>query len=666
MVGRQITWISSWKPQRRTTTSNGRTPRYSHWVRYNTFYGLVFTTTLATLLLMADLIEWRATGYLFVLANRFPGTVALIVQLLAAFFGLIHVAVVCRLINYALRLRLRKASVTLDVLRTWVDMSIPRIDWDLPLRFFFPVLLVVFLSLVPAALWAGSITPFIDRTTTTGMLLLPSYEDVSLIREYPMEIGTSGPSLRTQKGFFTYSVGVQHVGNLLSSAASASSSTTGKRLVHPKLDNTQFSYIGRSYGVGAPAGLTDMSISSNSQVAGYIYQEEGYLCNVTCIYNRTSAFRLRGPVAEWIYEASGNLPDSVDSGEMSAYIGHTGDAIVAIGVAHSERSPRRYLALAAGPSYAFLNSTQCALDFTPHLFNVTVDIANLNISVVPANPIPDFNPQRNLTRTVMRQFELLSNDLTNLYVSLLGDALNASIAAYNMSRPPNAGRDPVSVSEEAATLAGLTNSITAMADDMLAAYASAQLMVGKTFTQKRDVQVYLYGLQFGQRVYIYAIFVFNLLVLGAVAGEAVRTRGWRELGRFNYLDPRDLVIAASRGGEGVAWAADGLARRHSKKKKGAGEKRKSMKHVWLLSDPDEGNGSLSIRMKGDGEGHVGIVVRSPLFPPSPDPEKGERGGGGGGGFEDGGDAVDADKRAAQREWDRRRRQKQRVGLFGSM
>lgn len=593
MVLRQFSFLPR-NVDRRARSDDGRTAQYSHWIRYNTFYGLIFTTTLATTLLAAELYQWRVTGNLFQLANRFPGSVALTVQLLAALFGLIHVAVICRLINFALRLRLRKSSVTLDILRTWVDMSIPRIDWDLPLRFFFPVLLIVSLSLVPAALWAGSITPFIDRTITSGTLLLPSYEDVSMIKEYPIEIGQTGPSLRNQKGLFTYSVGLQHIGSLLSSAASASS-VGRKRQLHPKLDNTQFSYEGRSYGVGAPAGLTDFLISSNTQVAGYIYQEEGYMCNVTCIYNTTSDFRLDGPVGEWIYEALGSLPDSVDGAEYSNYIGHNSDAIVAMGVSASERSPRRYIAIAAGKSYAFLNNTQCELNFTPTLFNVTVDLSNFNISVTPDSPVADFNPQRNLTRTMVRQFELMSNDLTNLYMSLLGDALNSSIAAYNMSRI-TFSRDPFTESE--ATLAGLTNSITAMADDMLVAYASAQLMVGKMFTSQR-ASVYVYALQFGQRVYIYAIFILNALIIIATVEEAIRTRGWRGLGRFNYLDPRDLIIAASRGGPRLAAAADRLREKEEKKR---------MKHVWLLSDPDIGNGLLRFKMQGSDDGHVGFVL----------------------------------------------------------
>lgn len=587
---RQFTFPPS---ERRATGPDGRTLRYSHWRRYNTFYGLAFTTTLATTLLLAEVYHWRVTGYFFKLANRFPGSVALVVQILAAFFGLLHVAVICKLINYALRLRLTRVSVSLDVLRTWVDLTIPRIDWDLPLRFFFPVLFIVFLSLVPAALWAGSMTPSVSRTTMNGMLLVPSYEDVNYIKEYPMMIGSAGPSLRTQKGFFTYSVGQQQSGQLLSSAASASSMGRGPR-VHRKLDNTQFSYRGRSYGVGAPIGLMDQGILSNSQVAGYVYQEEGYLANVTCTYNATSNFVLSGPVNEWIYAASGNLPDSVDGGEYSNYIGHDGRAIVAIGVSFSERSPRRYLAIAAGEAYGFLNSTQCEFDFIPTLFNVTVDVGNLNITVKPAATMRDFNPQRNITRAVVRQFELMSNDMTNLYVSLLGEAFNSSIAAYKMSR--FASPDPLT--EEEATLAGLTNSITAMADDMLVAYASAQLMVGRMFTQQ-PAKIYVYALQFGQPGYIYAIFSLNFVIICAVVFEAVRTVGWSSLGRFNYLDPRDLIIAASRGGAQTAHAADAIMDKRDGKK---------MKHVWLLSDPDEGNGSLVVNLQGDRDGHVKIVV----------------------------------------------------------
>jgi hypothetical protein len=470
--------------------------------------------------------------------------VSFTVQLLAAFFGVIHVAVICKLLNYALRLRLRRASVSLDVLRTWVDMTIPRIDWDLPLRFFFPVMFMVLLSLVPAALWAGSFAPLVSSTRTSMALQVPDYSrNISLIKEYPMEIGKAGPSYRTSKGLFTYSVGQHLIGPLLSAAA-GSSSNDSANLVHSKIDNTQFSYTGRSYGVGASAGLTDFAFTEQN-AAGYMYYEHGYLTTVDCIYNQTSNFTLSGPVDEWIYSAAGSLPDSVEGPEYSNYIGHNAKAIVAIGVAYSELSPRRYVTITAGDFYAHLNNTQREFAFAPTVFEVTVDLANLNITVRPEQPILDFNPLRNITRTVVRHFVLMSNDLTNLYDSLLGQALNSSIAAYSMSM---SGSWPPLTQEEC-TLGGLRNAIIAMADDMLGTYASAQLMVGTQFDERTSsphmARVSLYALQFGQPAYIYTIFALNTATVLAVLVERYRTRVWADLTRFNYLDPRDLIVAAS-------------------------------------------------------------------------------------------------------------------------
>ena len=106
----------------------GSAAQFSHWRRYNVFYGLLLTTTLSSILLAADQFHWRATGITFRLANQFPASVAFFVQILAALFGVMHVAVITKLLNYALRLRITKVSVSLDVMRTWVDLSIPRMD----------------------------------------------------------------------------------------------------------------------------------------------------------------------------------------------------------------------------------------------------------------------------------------------------------------------------------------------------------------------------------------------------------------------------------------------------------------------------------------------------------------------------------------------------------
>lgn len=380
-----------------------------------------------------------------------------------------------------------------------------------------------------------------------------------------------------------------------------------------------------------------------------MYTEPGYLTNVKCIYNTTSNFTL-SEVGEWLYAAAGTLPDSVQGPEYSNYIGHNSEAIVAIGVSYSQLSPRRYLAITAGQHYANLNNTQCEFDFQPWTFRVNVDLRNLNISVTPLRSLSlrSFDEDRNISRTVVRQFELLSNDLTNLYDSLLGQALNSSIAAYTMAtwdtRPP--------LTPEARTLGGLTNSITAMADDMLLAYGTAQLMVGTRlapeFSTAHDVtaRVAVFGLQFGQPLYIYAVFALNAVILVALFCESVRTDSWRKLTRFDYLDPRDLIVAASRGGVQLANAADEISRRRGQR---------APRHLWGLSDPDEGNGRLVVRLKEDENGQAAIELDE------------ERNGEGWVNYNKNMD-VDEEKALAKEAWERKMKGKVGVGVgvFGAV
>lgn len=216
---------------------------------------------------------------------------------------------------------------------------------------------------------------------------------MSLIIEYPSEINKLGPILRTSKGMFSHSVGMKYLGSLLSSAATATPLDGSVRL-HPKYDNSRFVYVGRSYGVGSSPGLI-----------------------VHYIYNQSSESVLSDTGEDMLYAAQGNLPDSNNDPEYSVYVGHGTSATVAIGVAHPITSPRRYLAIAAGSSYAMLNATQCAIDFNPSLFDVSVGLPGWNIIVTRLADAAEINPTRNLTKTAMRQLELISNDQTNIYIS---------------------------------------------------------------------------------------------------------------------------------------------------------------------------------------------------------------------------------------------------------
>ena len=387
---------------------------------------------------------------------------------------------------------------------------------------------------------------------TQESLLIPSYKNVSLIKQYPGEPSSprASPFVRNSQGLFTYQIGMQFAGNILSSAADANGLES---LSHPhgKFDNTRYTYFGRSYGVGATVGLGDLAITRNPLATQYNYQEIGYSTQVSCIYNFSNAMSIVNQ-GTYLYAVKGYLPDSpTGHDEFVNYVGTNDEAIVALSVFTNDLSPRRYLAIVAGSSYNSLNATQCSLDFTPMLFNISVAIAGRNISVVPDAQAADFDPVRNLTRTAMTHFSGISAIETNFYLYQVGNALNSSIAGWKISHPD--ARD------NEATLAGLEQAFLAMADDILVGFGSAQFVVGN-FSKTAASLVQVNALRFGTAIYIYAVFAINALIVLAFAAEALRTHAWRELVHFDYLDSRALVVGGSIGGPGIADAALQAAR----------------------------------------------------------------------------------------------------------
>ncbi|KAL7896622.1 hypothetical protein HDV63DRAFT_68476 [Trichoderma sp. SZMC 28014] len=333
-------------------------------------------------------------------------------------------------------------------------------------------------------------------------------------------------------------------------------------VIHEKLDRSKFTYIGRSYDIGSSIGLVDDEILSNNLALGYAFQEAGYKADVNYIYNASSAFSLSSTVVDLVYAASGPLPDSDNGPEYSDYIGHNMDRIVSIGVAHFANESasvyplRRYLAFATGSNYDFLNTVQCEIDFIPTLFNVTVDLQGQNITVNATNDtkVQDIDPSRRPKSTVMRQFELIANDETNLYISTIGTAFNASITdfrtyIYSSSHPSQ-------LSDTDIILAAVENSIVTMTDDMLVAYASAQLMVGN-LTQGINATVRVTAIAFGGIKYNIAVFAANIAVILLLLIEVIRTRGWKGLSDFDVEDVRQLIIAALEGGKDLGNIAFG-------------------------------------------------------------------------------------------------------------
>jgi hypothetical protein len=532
-------------PGSETRSSPSSTCFVKPWDIYVATAALATTTSVSLLVLIGNAREHTLStdAFKFVTENR--ATVQLLIQVLSNILGLLCGATVSVLISYGTRYNLWQRPVKLEVLRLWHDLCMRNIRWSHPWKFLMPLVIFVVLSAAPSAIWAGALTPVVTEVQRTGTVLVPSYDNSDLILEYPSEINSQGPTLRDTKGLFTYSVGVLMQGSLLASAASATP-VDGSTRRHRKLDYSQYTYFGRSYGVAAAVGLLDETTLIDKTTKSYTYEDNGYRTGVRCSYNVSSLYTITDiPGLDMLYAAQGKLPNSNDP-EYSVMVGHTKDAIVSMGVGRNQTDPRRIVAIASGKSYQNLNSTQCTLDYVPTKFNVTVGLQERNITVTPiaehpSLPYQAFSAEANLTTVVTRQLEIISNAQTNLYVSLVGNSLNASIADY-ITAHDSASDQPISLSD--ATLPGLSNALAAMIDDMLVAYGSAQLMIAKQYT---PVPAFFKStaMRIGQNSYIYATLAINCVILILLISEGVRTRGWTQVVVLEYSDPAALIVATS-------------------------------------------------------------------------------------------------------------------------
>lgn len=90
-----------------------------------------------------------------------------------------------------------------------------------------------------------------------------------------------------------------------------------------------------------------------------------------------------------------------------------------------------------------------------------------------------------------------------------------------------------------------------MLDDMLTGFSGAQLMITPGGNHTAPVNATVAAVVIGEGTYIYAIIVLNSLFVGIFVVEAIRTRGWSKLKRFDYNNLSSLVVAKVNGRNGA-------------------------------------------------------------------------------------------------------------------
>ena len=595
--------------------------------KYACVPGLLVTTVLSALLVYMDLA--RVTSHrtrIHDLVNNYRADIQTSVQVVSHLLGLAHTLVLTTCLSNRTRLQFESRSVSLDRLQWWSAMSTQSIDWSLPPQFLCFSILFVAASFIPAALWAGAITPISITKTVQSTISTSFYQPDPSSTSWNHSWAPFRANVNyTDAGSFSYSPGVADSGLILNNAAAAIS-TNDTTVKHSKNDLTQYFYKGRSYGVGASPGLVNPP-GNNDSLISYTYSENGYQASVACIKNTSSLWGWsvaqdnRGDANPSILFANGSFPDgTVDNYVQMGY--HLSDSIVSLsGHTNTEGG---FLAIAGGSQYAELNYTQCAIEFVPTNFTIGVDVVQrvMNVTVkASGTDVMDMDPTTSngrfseygcipggnctyrmrtgnrglglIASQVMKGITSLTRINTSLWTSVVGDALYDNI--NNAKAAQRHGFINQTLGTDNLTLYAITTSVESIIDDILLGLSSSQIVIADS-TKPTPAIAQISAVRLGQASSIYAIATVNLLLIALSIYEIIRTHGWRHLLVFDYRNIKSVIIATSLRGSAIA--------EHS------GTEHEKAGVEWIGDPADRIAGSIQVKLAHEGMG-TAIVLGSP-------------------------------------------------------
>ena len=241
------------------------------------------------------------------------------------------------------------------------------------------------------------------------------------------------------------------------------------------MDNTRYSYVGRSYGIGSSVGLVDEAFSHNI-TQNYTYNEIGYDSWVHCAVNSTSDWTLSSAGYDidnslpTIYWAAGTLPNGNPEGYAACGLGKSSRNIFALVGSFTEKG--NTFAITTSASYAALDKIQCTVDFIRTEFAVFVNYTERLIAVKPVKhelDVNDIESKGSIIRIAMRMPTSFSQQhACDLYTSLVGDTFTQNIRAVHPSFDPrNSTKNGTDVILTSQVNNGVQDSLTSMLDNSL-------------------------------------------------------------------------------------------------------------------------------------------------------------------------------------------------------
>jgi len=296
---------------------------------------------------------------------------------------------------------------------------------------------------------------------------------------------------------------------------------------------------------------TDKLIGANL----FSFNERGYISDVSCMLNSSSALNLSGPYASSLtWKVSGSLPNG-HLGSFGIYGGDDNLTVMAIGPVIS-KTEYMYGFIGGGPtekSYlAQLNNIQCSVKFTLAEFLVAVNTVDLNITVtptqVPVQARENMDPTAAICNNSFYGVSYLSRLLTTMDESVLGDAFFSNI--FNVyARSTNASSTSSSYYPDQYNtsipiddiLTGVSEGLEVLLDGFLGGISAAQIMIAQD-TQIVNATAQINIVQLGQPVYTYVTFGINMCIVLLFCYEALRTGYWAEVPRMDALDLESAIL----------------------------------------------------------------------------------------------------------------------------
>lgn len=506
-------------------------------------------------------------------------------QIVAGAMGALQAsAVLAILFNFPTRTRLAHPTkaVKLDTLGLLSALSVPRMDWNLPKNHWLFVFIAIGVGHGPAALWASAITPLpTTHSVTRGSMMVPSFPEASedhwdqFGQNRTFNITTCTVKRMPQTASFVTNCPIPYRQNALINTAREATAPDINPRNHSKLDNPVWIYQGRSYGAGSSVGISPpQDIPADLQLNNYSFEEIGYYASVQChhisqpinltleyMMNQGSlgVFRLQGtlpkfknsahdPVIAWCGKRPGkDICDDPKGATMFAWFAATND------------QAQHVVGIKATSWYEHdFDNIQCSVEFVPTVFTVSVDVRDRLINVTANDTATtDPDPTGLLVNNTVLSLEFLSKMSPSLYVSVLGDAFS-----YNLNTTTEAFPD---MARPDAALRATEASFEAILDDILGIYGSGQISINNDTTVKR-IQGSFDSYRIGKPLVHTLTLLLNLLIVSGILIEAFRTRFWRDLPKYDIMDLKSTVTAASFGGKDIArkiqqqtpkkWTAD--------------------------------------------------------------------------------------------------------------